>query len=105
TDTDLGKLIIMHEVIPSTLGECTGLCDRHGKLIFEGDILKIPYSSDLYLVKHDDKNGGWLLVEPISNAEDEFRGCDVKDFEVIGNLHDTPELLKGACDETQENRD
>lgn len=81
-------------VDPDSIGEFTGLTDRNGKRIFEGDIVR---NADGYLfsaqypfaVKFCDGNfcgdaGGFVYI-----SGEEFRYC-----EVIGNIHDNPELLE-----------
>ncbi len=37
---ELGRLIVMHEVDPSTLGRYTGFTDKNNKLLFKGDIVE-----------------------------------------------------------------
>lgn len=95
--SELGELIVMHEVDPSTLGECTGLRDKNGKLIFEGDIVKTIWqhfgNTDTVIgfVKYDD--AAFIL-----ETDDRYLFFEDNIFsyecEVIGNIHDSPELLK-----------
>ena len=76
---------INYAVSPSTVGQYTGLKDKHGKRIFEGDILSLR-TGRLYVVRFED--GAFILEDsaiPMSFA--------IK-FEIIGNIHDNPELLK-----------
>lgn len=81
----------------TTLGECTGLRDKNGTAIFEGDIITDKRGA-LFRVKWNEK---WshFACETITNAK--FTPCmnvgTMKHYEVIGNIHDNPELLqKGA---------
>ena len=63
-----------------TVGQFTGLLDKNGKEIYEGDIYNYNNPNAIYCV------GGRF-------ADNENRPSDVK---VIGNIHDNPELLKGG---------
>ena len=78
----------------------TGLKDRNGKEIYEGDILLIPNRADkthgkIYTVE-------WHRVHArfnFANKSGEFGEISIgkiKRSAVIGNIHENPELLKGA---------
>lgn len=92
-----------YEVIPETVGQYTGLIDKNGKNIFEGDIIKNE-TERLFVVIY--KFGGFDLA-PISWLEDIDKTLtyntlgDVQtalytmsNAEIIGNIHDNPELLE-----------
>lgn len=82
-----------HVVYTDTVGQFTGLTDKNGKKIFEGDILK---SSDgtKYVVEWDTENARFLGFSVIKNERYiVYVGREPKS-EVIGNIHDDPELLK-----------
>lgn len=87
------------EVIPETVGQYTGLTDKNGKRIFEGDIIKIPDDYDTYGMNAGEVYevyfgfGGFRLKPKYrKNARGYFLE-DSGEVEVIGNIHDIPELL------------
>jgi uncharacterized phage protein (TIGR01671 family) len=73
------------------LEQCTGLKDKNGKLIYEGDILKTLDGSICFVV--------WIGISfwvesPGSEAKDLEHDSFYEHCEVIGNIHENPELLK-----------
>lgn len=106
-----------YEVIPETVGQCTGLKDKNGKWIFEGNIIRTqPFSDRPYSSKAKYKQHIGVVEYRISHFknsfyEQDYRAewrasikdygkfvyCDWNEFfkcEVIGNIHDNPELLE-----------
>lgn len=78
--------------------QCTGLKDKHGRLIYEGDIVKvtgdiltIPIQFEENLAKVVWEINCFCLQFP---HEDEFYFSECWDYEVIGNIHENPELLE-----------
>lgn len=116
-DRDLGKCMIeyfdyyydedgkqrdycQYEVDPATVGQCAGVNDKNDKRIFEGD-----------LVKHHDRIFGNIVSEIIYSksgacfcaryikCHNNKPALDIvmneSEIEIIGNIHDNPELLEG----------
>ena len=86
-----------HEVQPKTVGQFTGLTDKNGKKIFEGDIVQgtIVSAWNKALIRCEvvyDKDG-FISVERTRNQDWVHKVKFAKDIEVIGNIHDNPELL------------
>lgn len=82
-----------HQVIPETVGQYTGLTDKNGTKIFEGDIVKhrSNYSGE-YVISVVTYTDGQFLAMADNNS-----GFNLSDkLEVIGNIHDNPEFLKGG---------
>ena len=79
-----------HLVIPETVGQYTGLTDKNGKKIFEGDI--VAYRGDEYGVIVYDKKTARFCVE-FDVWSTDFDHLYGKEIEVIGNIHDNPELI------------
>lgn len=96
------------EIIPETVGRCTGLTDKNDTLIFEGDIVKGVVLSSEFI-------GDIVWIEEIASFGIGHRGkreptawensslfkrlrLGYKDqfaAEIIGNIHDNPELIGG----------
>lgn len=77
-----------YRVFCETVGQYTGLTDKNGKKIFEGDILYDEYNESNCLIKFDE--GSFCFVD--DNICQSVWGCSMLGFEVIGNIHDNPEL-------------
>ena len=90
---------LFHEVIPETVGQYTGLTDKNGKKIFEGDIIKNTWTGDTHTVDWCVDCAVWVLpCITDERRETTFGSYDGDDYEVIGNIHDNPELLKGGAE-------
>lgn len=85
------------EVIPETVGQYTGLTDKNGTEIYEGDIVKGKDNAEKSIEIFgyvDFTNGSFVVVGDVITH---YRWIDYE-VEVIGNIHDTPELLEASDD-------
>ena len=107
-DWNMPRPVEFAEVDPSTVGQYTGLKDKNGEMIFEGDILHIAKIADglggyyqppldytvNVVVKWDLCAWMWeTLCEDKLYISFPDAWCHYE-CEVIGNIHDNPELLK-----------
>ena len=102
TPKELPMVFSNHAIVdPTTLGQFTGLTDKNGKKIFEGDIVQFygTYALEVYIDKGHTKIR-WFDTVTKSKCSEMFFGDDedLGECEVIGNIHDNPELLGGAED-------
>ena len=106
-----------YEVIPETIGQYTGLTDKNDKRIFEGDILRYSYeypdspflkakgkTNDIVYCTGDvfwiEWRGTWAVsARPGKHSVNQdvyVYSRNPNRVEVIGNIHDNPELLEGT---------
>ena len=98
-----GKLFSLIMVKPETVGQFTGLNDANGNPIYEGDIVNMHtkrYGDEIFRIAYEDSHlGAFSLCT--DDVYSRFVCIFGKDYgyepyycEVIGNIHDNPELLK-----------
>ena len=87
------------EVDPATVGQYTGLQDKNGTKIFEGDIVRFKR---INAVGWTTERTGQVLFDfsgiptffVLATTGDAWEFYDVEEIEIIGNIHDNPELLE-----------
>ena len=89
---ETGKLLSIEDIDDVITLQCTGLKDKSGKLIYEGDIAKF-YDDTLKQIVwlQNDTEACWCAKDNDGYA---LLGVP-KYYEVIGNIYENPELLKG----------
>ena len=93
---------------PDSIGQYTGLTDKNGKKIFEGDIIHLEYSQvffgGVYFGEYTAEvsyKEGCFITDGINNGDEietPLSGFNNDEVEIIGNIHDNPELLGGESD-------
>lgn len=102
-----GKMWEDYEVEEESIGQFTGLTDKNGKEIYEGDIVSHPWKDPIFgdLVETGEfvhsticfNNGAFVVNYRLQGEyiylQDFLR---LKCLDVIGNIHDNPDLLEGG---------
>lgn len=89
------------EVIPTTIGQFTGLCDKKGKKIFENDIVT-DGTCIAQIVWNDTHSWGCKIIKGCTLSIgltfplwqwDQCEKNAFREFEIIGNIYDNPEFV------------
>lgn len=91
-------------VDPATVGQFTGLTDKNGVKIFEGDIIQVDFQQEYIGIKPrpsyigvvEYRKGAFGIYEKGKGTQYFFQHGLIKT--VIGNIHDNPELIGGAAE-------
>lgn len=84
------------KVNPSTVGQYTGLVDKNGVKIFEGDLIRSTETGETAIVQWFSEHSAFMIWCKTSNQVGFLYECEKSIIEIIGNIHDNPELMGGG---------
>ena len=93
SDWNMDRPINAITVDPETIGQFTGLRDENGQEIFEGDIVRDIDTSKVFEIMYR----GHMFLRYERKPMYMFYTLDGDCLEVIGNIHDNPDLLEEEC--------
>ena len=90
--------ICKRTVLAETIGEFTGLKNKNGNNIFEGDIVRSTETGELGIVQWYEEHSAFLVWCPSPNQVGFLYEC-ASIVEIVGNIHDNRDILKETQDD------
>ena len=82
------------EIDPSTVGQYTGLTDKNGTKIFEGDIVQNTANGNFGIVRWYDEHAAFVIHGINDNKTYWLFDNDFSKVRIVGNIYDNPELVE-----------